>query len=186
LRAIRHDLAAQYLAAFRGLPAIAYKEKGRVFSSHYNDVFPDQIRVEELVLVWQAASVAAALIKRELEQAVQDDEIGRVAILKRGAKFFVLAAMAIILHERNGKTFLNKLNADVAVSKTTESRLKNYATIAIEWYVEAMQELIDAGNEVATLVRNQDWWMKVRQKIQSKWKVYSLAKKVVADSLPTL
>jgi hypothetical protein len=94
--------------------------------------------------------------------------------------------MAIILHERNGKTFLNKLNADVAVSKTTESRLKNYATIAIEWYVEAMQELIDAGNEVATLVRNQDWWMKVRQKIQSKWKVYSLAKKVVADSLPTL
>jgi hypothetical protein len=186
LRTIPHDLAAQYLAAFRGLPAIAYKDKGRVFSSHYGDVFPDQIRAEELVLVWQAASVAAALVKKELEEAVREGMISRVAILKRGAKFFVLATMAIILHERNGKTFLNKLVADVAVSKMTESRLKNYATVAIEWYVEAIQELIDAGNEVTTLVRSQDWWMKVRQKIQSKWKVYSLAKKVVADSLPIL
>jgi AIPR protein len=186
LRAIPHDLAAQYLAAFRGLPAIAYKDKGRVFSSHYNDVFPNQIRAEELVLVWLAASVAAALVKKELEEAVQNELTSRVAVLKRGSKFFALATMAIILHERNGKTFLNKLSADVATSKTTESRLRNYATVAIEWYVEAMQELIDAGNEVTTLVRSQEWWMKVRQKIQSKWKVYSLAKKVVADSLPRL
>lgn len=186
LRAIPYDLAAQCLAAFRGLPAIAYKDKGRVFSSHYDDVFPDQIRAEELVLVWQAASVAATVVKRELEQAVQDQQLGRVAILKRGAKFFVLAAMAIILHERNGKTFLNKLKADVAISKTTETRLRNYATIALEWYVEAMQELVDAGNEVTTLVRSQEWWMKIRERIQSKWKVYSLAKKVVEDSLPRL
>jgi len=186
LRTIPHDLAAQYLAAFRGLPAIGYKDKGRVFSAHYDDVFPDQIRAEELVLVWQAASVAAALVKKELEEAVQSEKTVRVAILKRGAKFFVLAAMAIILHERNGKTFLNKLKADVAVSKTTESRLKNYATIAIEWYVEAMQELIDAGNEVTTLVRSQDWWVKIRQKIESKWKIFGLAKKVVEDSLPKL
>jgi len=186
LCAIPHDLAAQYLAAFRGLPSLAYKEKGRVFSSHYDDVFPDQIRPEEVVLVWQAASVAAALVKKELEQAVQDGNASRVSVLKRGAKFFVLAAMAVILHERNGKTFLNKLKADVAVSKTTEARLKNYATVALEWYVEAMQELMDAGNEASTLVRSQDWWTKIGQKIQSKWKIYSLAKKVVADALPTL
>lgn len=186
LCAIPHDLAAQYLAAFRGLPSLAYKEKGRVFSSHYDDVFPDQIRAEEVVLVWQAASVAAALVKKELEQAVQDENGSRVSVLKRGAKFFVLAAMAVILHERNGKTFLNKLKAEVAVSKTTESRLKNYATVALEWYVEAMQELMDAGNEASTLVRSQDWWTKIGQKIHSKWKIYSLAKKVVADALPTL
>lgn len=186
LCAIPHDLAAQYLAAFRGLPAIAYKDKGRVFSSHYDDVFPDQIRAEEVVLVWQAASMAAWLVKKELEKAVQDADVARVSILKRGAKFFVLASMAVILHERNGKTFLNKLKSDVAVSKTTETRLKNYATIALEWYVEAMNELVDAGNEASTLVRSQDWWTKIRQRIHSKWKVYSLAKKVVNDSLPTL
>lgn len=186
LCAIPHDLAAQYLASFRGLPSIAYKEKGRVFASHYDDVFPDQIRAEEVVLVWQAASVAAAHVKKELEQAVQENDTLRISVLKRGAKFFVLAAMAVILHERNGKTFLNKLKAEVAVSKTTESRLQNYATVALEWYVEAMRELVDAGNEASTLVRSQDWWTKIRQKIHSKWKIYSLAKKVVADSLPTL
>lgn len=185
--AIPHDRNAQYLAAFRSLPAVAYKEKGRIFSAHYDEVFPDQIRAEEVVLVWQAGSVAADVVRKELEKAVRGgDQHSRVAILKRGAKFFVLAAMAIILHERNGKTFLNKLTADVAVSKATENRLGNYAAIALEWYVEAMQDLIDAGNEVTTLVRSQEWWTKVRQKVVSKWKVYSLSRNVVEEGLPAL
>jgi len=180
------DLVAQYLAAFRGLPAIAYKDKGKVFSSYYDEVFPDQIRPEEVILVWQAASVAADIVKSELEQAVQRQVHERVAILKRGAKFFVLAAMAIILHERNGKTFLNKLKGDVAVSKATGQRLKNYATMALEWYVEAMQEVTGAGIEVSTLVRSQESWAKIRQKLEAKWKVYSLAKNVVEDALQKL
>jgi len=72
------DLAAQYLAAFRGLPAIAYKDKGRIFSAHYDEVFPDQIRPEEVILIWQAASVAADLVKKELEQAAQNEAHERV------------------------------------------------------------------------------------------------------------
>ncbi|MGD0202057.1 MAG: AIPR family protein [Bryobacteraceae bacterium] len=186
LCAISLDLVAQYLAAFRGLPSIAYKDKGRIFSAHYGEVFPDQIRPEEVILVWQAASVAADVVKSELEQAVQKQSHERVAILKRGAKFFVLAAMAIILHERNGKTFLNKLRGDVAVSRTTGQRLKNYATMALEWYVEAMQEVTGAGSEVSTVVRSQDYWAKIRQRLEAKWKVYSLAKNVVEDALPKL
>ena len=110
----------------------------------------------------------------------------RVVILKRGAKFFVLAAMAIILHERNGKTFLNKLKGEVAVSKTTGQRLKNYATMALEWYVEAMQEATGGGSEVSTLVRSQESWAKIRQKVEAKWKVFSLAKNVVEDALQKL
>ena len=90
LCAIPHDLAAQYLASFRGLPAIAYKDKGRVFSSHYDDVFPNQLRAEEVVLVWQAGCIAASLVKKELEKAVQDEQVSRVSVLKRGAKFFVV------------------------------------------------------------------------------------------------
>jgi hypothetical protein len=186
LCAIPLDLNAQYLAAFRGLPAVAYKDKGRIFSAHYDEVFPDQIRPEEVVLVWQAASAAADLVKMELERAAQGGEQQRVAILKRGAKFFVVGAMAIILHERNGKTFLNKLKPEVAVSKTTEGRLKNYATVGLEWYLEIMQELVDGGAEVTTLVRSQDSWTKIRQRLQSKWRVYSLSKKVVEDALPVL
>lgn len=183
---IPHDLNAQYLAAFRGLPAVAYKDKGRIFSAHYDEVFPSQIRAEELVLVWQAGSVAASHVKRELEAAVQAPDLIRVAILKRGAKFFVLGAMAIILHERNGATFLNKLRPEVASSKTTEGRLKNYATVATEWYVEIMRDLLDSGTEITTLVRSQDYWAKVRQKLGSKWRVYVLSKAVMEAALPKL
>jgi hypothetical protein len=186
LCSIRHDLAAQYIAAFRGYPAIAYKDKGRVFASHYEQVFPDQIRAEEVVLIWQAAMAAASLVKTELEDAVQKDDAVRTSILKRGAKFFVLSAMSTILHARNGKTFLNTIKSDVAVSKKTEARLRNYATVALEWYVEAMTELMDSGNEASTLVRSQEWWAKIRAKIESKWKTYALAKEVVKESLPAL
>lgn len=180
------DHNAQYLAAFRGIPAIAYKEKGKVFSAYYDQVFPDQIRPEEIVLVWQAGQVAAEVVKAELAQALVKEESQRVAILKRGAKFFVLACMAIILHERNGKTFLNKLKAEVASSKNTEERLTNYARIALEWYAKAVGEMIDAGIEVTTIVRSQDHWTKIRQKVLSEWKVYSVSKKVMEAALPTL
>lgn len=186
LCAIRHDLNAQYLAAFRGLPAIGYKDKGRVFAAYRDEVFPNQIRAEEIVLVWQAASVVAKLVKSELEAAVHAGDKPRVAILKRGAKFFVVAAVAIVLHERNGQTFLNKLKAATASSKATEERLRNYAKISLEWYVEAMQELIELGNEVSTLVRSQEYWAKIRPRLVSKWKTYSLAKKVVEEALPKL
>ena len=106
--------------------------------------------------------------------------------MKRGAKFFVLASMGIILHERNGKTFINKLRSEVAASKATEDRLKNYATIALEWYVEAMTDLIDTGSELTTILRSQENWGKVSQKIKSKWNVFKLAKKVVQEALPKL
>jgi len=186
LCAIPRDLNAQYIAAFRGLPAIAYKDKGKIFSTHYTEVFPSQIRPEEVVLIWQASTVAADLVKKELENATQEKDDKRIAILKRGAKFFVIAAMAIILHERNGRTFLNKLKPEVAVSKKTEGRLQNYASVALEWYVEGMSDLIGPGTEVSTLVRSQEHWTKIRQKLLSKWKVYSLAKTVLEDSLPKL
>lgn len=184
--AIRHDLNAQYLAAFRGLPAIAYKDKGKIFASLYDQVFPPQIRPEEVVLVWQAGSVAAEVSKATLQEATQNDDLVKVAILKRGAKFFVLAAMGVLLHERNGKTFLNKLKPDVAVSKTTAGRLQNYAKMALEWYVEAMRDLVDAGTEVTTLVRSQESWTKVRAKVVSQWRVFSLAKKAADEALPKL
>jgi hypothetical protein len=134
----------------------------------------------------EAASVASEIVKRDLEHAVQAGLLDRVAIVKRGAKYFVVAALALILHERNGQSFLNKLKPEVAVSKATEVRLGNCATIALEWYIEAMRELIDGGTEVSTLVRSQESWSKVAQRILSKWRVYSLAKNVVEDALPVL
>jgi hypothetical protein len=123
-------------------------------------------------------------VKKELEEAIEQDNESRVAILKRGAPFFVLALMGVLLHERNGQTFLNKLKADVAASKATVKRLLKYATIALEWYVEIMDDLVANGNEVASIVRTQEGWRKIKPKIQSKWKVYRLAEEVMEASIP--
>ena len=186
LQAIVHDLNAQYLAAFRGIPAVAYKDKGKLFSAHRDEVFPSQIRAEEVVLAWQAGRVTKDLVKSELEQAAQNEDEERVSILKRGATFFTLGVMGILLHERNGKTFLNKLAPEVATSKATIERLKKYATISLEWYVETMSDLISAGGNISSLVRTQEGWQKIRPRILSKWKVFQVAKNVMEDALPKL
>jgi hypothetical protein len=89
IQQIRHDVSAQFLAAFRGLPAIGYKDKGKVFSVYRDEVFPPQIRPEEIVLVWQGGKVAEELVKRELEEAITNEDENRITILKRGAAFFV-------------------------------------------------------------------------------------------------
>lgn len=186
LQQIPHALNAQFLAAFRGLPAIGYKDKGKVFSVHRDEVFPPQIRAEELVLVWQAGKVAKDLVKKELEAALISGNAPRTAILKRGAPFFVLAIVGVLLHARNGQTFLNSLKAEVAASKATTRRLSNYATIALEWYVEVANELVTAGDEIASLVRSQSGWNKMKPKIEAKWKIYSLSRKLMEEALPKL
>jgi hypothetical protein len=183
---IPHDVNAQFLAAFHGLPAIGYKDKGKVFSIHRDEVFPPQIRSEEVVLVWQAGRVAKDLVKRELAEAISDENESRVAILKRGASFFALAIVGVLLHERNGQTFLNKLKPEVAASKTTTRRLGNYMTVALEWYVEIMTELVGTGEEVASIVRSQSGWQKIKPKVISRWKVYQLSRKVMEEALPKL
>jgi hypothetical protein len=183
---IPHDLNAQYLTALRGKPSIAYKEKGRIFTAFYDEIYPAQIRAEEVVLAWQSGEVCAALVKSELEAAVAGGDEQRVAILKRGAKFFVLATMSVILHQRNGATFLNSIKGDVATSKKTQERLTKYAVVALEWYVELMGNLVSAGGNIASLVRSPDAWLKIHPLIISKWKVFSLAKAIVEATLPKL
>lgn len=118
--------------------------------------------------------------------AAEENEGERLKILKRGGKFFVLAVMSVILHERNGNTFLNRLDQTVASSKRTHKRLTNYARIALEWYVDAMRELVAAGNEVPALVRTRDGWLKIRPKVAAKWKIFELSKRQMEEALPKL
>lgn len=186
VQVIRHDLNAQYQAAFKGLPAVAYKDKGKLFSTYRDQVFPPQTRPEEVVLVWQAGNVAKTHVKKELEDAIREDDTSRVAILKRGAPFFVVAIMGFLLSQRNGKTYLNKLAAEKAASKKTMQRLANYAAIALEWYVEVMSDQIESGKEIAVIVRSQDAWNKVTPRITSKWKTFRVAKEYVESALPKL
>lgn len=186
LQVIAHDVLAQYLAAFSGLPVVAYKDKSRLFSTHKETVFPPDISAEKMILVWQAGQAAEVEVRSAIQEAVQRGDEAELKILRRGAKLFVLAVMGLILGERNGATYLNRLKREVAGSKKTLERLSKYAQVSLVWYTQAMKDLRAAGQDLNKVVRSQDTFPVIRDKVRASWKVQSMSKAWVKDALPKL
>lgn len=186
LHVIRPDALAQYLAAFKGLPVEAYKYKTSLFTTHRETVFPSDLRVEEAIVAWLGGDAAAEAVKNAISEAKQQDLPKRSLILRRGGTIFTLAVMGTILAERNGAAYLTRIARETASSDANRKRLSAYATLAVEWYVEVMQDLIDSGTDLNTLIRTQDTFSKIRSKVLSKWKVQVLSQRWVDDALPKL
>jgi hypothetical protein len=186
LQAISYAPLAQYLAAFQGMPVMAYKDKSKLLLSERSTIFPDDIRVEKLMLVWQAAEAAEAAVREAISEAVSKGADNEVRILRQGGKLFVLAILGIILDKRNGNTFVTRLKRDVAGSKATSERLKPYAKLSVLWYVQAVKAFVDAGAVLTQLVRSQEFYPKLRDRITENWKVQSMSKAWVDDALPKL
>jgi hypothetical protein len=183
---IKPDLLAQYLAAFKGLPVEAYRYKASLFTTHRETIFPADLRIEEAILAWLAGDAAEEAVKTAIADANERGEQVRSLILRRGAKLFTIAVMATILAERNGPTYLSQITRETASSKANRQRLAAYAKLAVEWYAEIMQDLIDAGTDLNVLIRTQDTFAKIRTKVVSKWKVQAMSPKWVDDALPKL
>jgi hypothetical protein len=186
LQVIKPDVLAQYLAAFKGLPVEAYRYKTNLFTTYRETVFPADLRIEEAILAWIAGDVAEQAVKKAISDANQQKDLSRSAILRRGGKLFTLAVMGTILAERNGPIYLTQLTRATASSNATRARLAKYAVAAIEWYIEVMQGLIEAGTDFNTLIRTQETSGKLRTRILSKWRVQALSPKWVDDALPKL
>jgi hypothetical protein len=183
---IRPDALAQYLASFKGLPVEAYRYKTSLFTTHRETVFPSDLRIEEAILAWLAGDAAEEAVKVAISDAKDSDDARRSLILRRGAKLFTLAVMGTILAGRNGATYLTQLSRTTASSNATRVRLSKYAVVAVEWYIEAMQDFMDAGADLNVLIRTHDTFGRVRSKVLSKWKVQALSQQWVDDALPKL
>lgn len=183
---IRPDELAQYLAAFKGLPVDAYKYKASLFTTHRETVFPSDLRVEEAIVAWLSGDVAQEAVKVAIADAQQHQETKRILILKRGAKIFTLAVMGTILAERNGATYLNRINRELAGSGANRERLSKYAALSVEWYLQVMEELLEGGTDLNQMIRNQDTFGRIRSKILSKWRVQSMDSSWVDNVLPRL
>lgn len=183
---IPHDVVAQYLAALRGIPVVAYKDKSRLFTAHRDVVFPGDIKAEQLILSWEAGEVAEYTVREVLQDATRREDREEVRILKQGGKLFVLAVMAVILNERNGSTYLGRLKREVVTSNRTKERLERYSQLAVIWYVQAVKDLISSGLPLSQIVRSQEMFQKIRDKILTNWRVQSMSKAWVDDALPKL
>ncbi len=166
---IKPDVLAQRLAAFKGMPVTAYKDKGTLFTSLGRTIFPQDLRAEEALLAWLAGEAADEIVTARLQEAQQNNERLPVRILTRGGKLFVLAVMAILLEARNGSAYLTRIKRDVAGSNNTRRDLATYATLALSYYTEIMEDRVEEGHDVSLMVRSEESFGRVRSKVRTKW-----------------
>jgi hypothetical protein len=184
---IRYDLLAQYLGAFRGLPYVAYKDKGKLFSGHYEDVFPPNLTVEQALLAWRAGEAADAEVEEALLRAIGEGNELETVILKRGGKLFTVSVMAQILSLRNGPNYVGKVQREVVTSRKTLERLAAYAQVAVVWYVRATRQMVgtEGLQRLPSVLRTQESYPQLRKAIAEDWRVQSIDKPWV-KSLPKL
>lgn len=187
MRIIRHDLLAQYLAAFRQKPVMAYKHKSLLFSKVYEEVFPADLGVEEALLAWTAATVAEEKIRDEINRESAKGNNQAVLILKRGGRLYALATLGCLAHLRNGPDYLRTIDETRILSRKALGRFEKYATIATLWYKDAAMEILKAsGKDVSVVVRELDFFDQVASKIESRYRTMTVDKQWLVHGLPEL
>ena len=186
-RQMKYDQVAQYFASFKGLPYVAYKDKGKIFGSSYDSVFPVDTRVEEIVLAWRCAEIAATVVREKIDDANSREEEIDALIFRRGGVIFLISVMSILLHLRNGGNFLSKLKREVVGSKKTGDRLLNYAKVGAVLYNNFMRRMAgtDGAAGIAPILRTQNSYADLKRFVESEWEMRSIDSSWV-NSLPKL
>lgn len=183
LRQVQIDVVGQYAAAFKGMPVVAYKDKGLVFTKFHDQLFPPDIRVEEVLFECICGDICREIVIGEIANGNPES----VSILKKGGTFFVLATVAQILQLRNGATFMTKMTEQHILSPRTEKRLQQYVRFAVQEYVQAVADQAQIeGEELPTLVRSPAFFEKVRTRVERSYKTRAIGRKWLDEVLPML
>ena len=183
LRQVRIDIVGQYASAFRDDPVLAYKHKAFIFSRHHDDVFPPDVRVEEVLFQWICGETARAAVQAAIGQK-EDEE---VRILKKGGTLFVTAVLSKILSLRNGATYLKKATEQNITSNAMTKRLYRYAEYARDTYVQAVIDQSELGKaELSTLIRHPEFHKKVMQRVVRQYEKDAHAPKWLKEALPAI
>lgn len=183
LRQIQFEQAGQTAAAFRGRPVLAYKDKALIFTKHHDEIFPPDVRVEEVLFQTVCGDIAREAVIKEIAKGNPDDN----KILRKGGAFFVLAVMALILELRNGPAYLVNIDARQVHGKRMAQRLARYAEFALNEYLPAARDEADVQKEeLSTLVRSPHFYERVEQRNRRNYRKQALAEKWLEEALPRL
>ena len=173
----------QYAAAFRLKPVLAYKHKAFIFWRHHDDIFPPDVRVEEVLFQWICGEIARETVQSVIQKKRNDE----TRILKKGGTLFVLAAMTKILFLRNGATYLNNCSENVITSKNSATKLKKYAQYACNTYIQAVvdQKQLE-NNELSTLIRQPEFFDKVIERVIRQYEKDTSAAQWLKEAIPVL
>ena len=183
-RVLEFPLTAQFLAALRGLPVEAYKDKARLFSKHKDVVFPNETKAGDVLWAWAVGEASERAIKN-YKTKIGTDEIAD-AILRRGARFFVTSVAGQLLRSRNGDDVFAKVDGARVTDKAMAKRLDNYAALAVSYYVGIMRGVVEAGNELSNLLKSTDTSVVLEQRVKERLFEQELAPKAFDEALPLL
>lgn len=146
--------SVQFLAAFRGMPVQAYKDKARLFTAYKKDVLPPGIGPAEVLWAWHVGASVKRLLPDIRRGLAADQEA--LLILSRGAAFYAVALASIFLRERNGQDFASRVSLSRLQDKAMAQRLDKYARQALVSYVRAMEQRLTSGRDLGLLLRSPD------------------------------
>ena len=181
---IKLEEVGQFLAALKGFPILAYRNKAFIFSTRHDDVFPHDIRVEEVLFAWVCGQEVRDVVAQRRAEKSGDDE----RILVKGGHLFTMAALGIVATLRNGAAYLKSLQEGQITSNTGRERLRKYARYALEAYLGGVKDVMEnSGKELPTLLRNPDEFARIKERIEREYRRSMLAgEKYMRDVLPKL
>jgi hypothetical protein len=153
-RTLPFPQAIQSLAAFRGLPVEAYKDKGRLFTTHKDRVLPVGLPAVEILWAWQVGQAIARALSRQIVAVAGDDQ--STSILKRGATFYATAIAAQLLVHQNGPDYAGRVDPSRLLDKAIAERLDRYATVAVLYYLRATRQRLHVQNDLGIVLRSPD------------------------------
>ncbi len=184
-RVIKLAEVGQLLASLVGLPVLAYRNKAFIFSSRHDDVFPHDIKVEEVLFAWVCGQeVKEAIGERRKSGCSEEEE----RILVKGGVFFVMAAVGYVARLRNGATYPKKLAEEQITSKAGKERLRRYARFALEAYLSGVKDVMEnSGIELNTLLRSSETFARVKDRVERSYRNATLGgEEYMKNALPKL
>jgi hypothetical protein len=183
-RVLPFPQSAQYLAAMKGLPVEAYKDKAKLFTAHRDRVFSFDLGAAELLWAWHIGGAVQDSIDKYRERF--GDDLIVEAILKRGARLFATSVTAQLLRLRNGDDFVAKIDVDRLADSAMIDRLNKYATLGVAWYVSATRLLIAQGADLTVLLRNVETSASIEQSVKERMYEEEQAPAALEEKLPRL
>lgn len=183
-RVLPFPQSIQYLAAFRGLPVQAYKDKARLFTTLKDRVLPPGLHPTDLLWSWHVGQAVIAALPGV--QASLGSDPDAMAILKRGAQFYATAIAAQLLVLRNGQDYSAKVEPARLRDKALALRLEKYATAAIIFHVRAVKQLKHSGRDLGLILRSPDTNSELQKWVNEQMVEERLAPKALEEKLPKL
>ena len=183
-RVLPFPQSIQYLAAFRGMPVQAYKDKGRLFTVHKDKVLPPGLHPTDLLWAWHVGEAVRGVIPAVAQQLTGDPDA--TLILRRGPHFYATAIAATLLADRNGQDFTARVEPRRLADKAMRDRLSKYATTALVYYVRATKQFLSGGKDLGLILRSPETNRELTAWVNEQMVTERLAPKALGERLPKL